>query len=105
MRLGPTAGIWEWWRLKETPEAEDILSCSIITTVANSLIEPIHDRMPVILPPDLYSDWMNPTNQGIGELKEYLLPFAPVLMMACPVSTLVNSVKNQGAELIEEVAG
>lgn len=99
------AGIWEWWRPKETPEAEDILSCSIITTVANSLIEPIHDRMPVILPPDLYSDWMNPTNQDIGELKEYLLPYDSGLMKAYPVSTLVNSVKNQGAELIGEVAG
>ena len=75
------------------------MSCSIITTVANSLIEPIHDRMPVILPPDLYSDWMNPTNQDTGELKEYLLPFDSGLMKAYPVSPLVNSVKNQWPEL------
>ena len=75
------------------------------STVANSLIEPIHDRMPVILPPDLYSDWMNPANQDIGELKEYLLPYDPGLMKAYPVSPLVNSVKNQGPELIDEVVG
>ena len=67
-------------------------------------MEPIHDRMPVILSPDLYSEWMNPANQDTGELKEYLLPYDPNLMQAYPISTLVNSVRNQGPELLEEVA-
>ena len=66
MRPGPTAGIWEWWRLKETPEAEDILSCSTITTVANSLIEPIHDRMPVMLGLEKMKSWLQAEEKPAG---------------------------------------
>ncbi len=97
------AGIWEKVRPKNFPDQGEITSCSIITTEANELVRPIHDRMPVILPPELYADWMNPANQDIGELKEYLLPYDPGLMKTYPVSQLVNSVRNQGPELIEEV--
>jgi putative SOS response-associated peptidase YedK len=66
-------------------------------------MEPVHDRMPVILPRELYQDWLNPENQDVGELKEFLLPYDPGLMEAYPVSNLVNSVKNDGPELIESV--
>ena len=66
-------------------------------------MEPIHDRMPVILPPDLYRDWMDPANQEVGGLKEYLLPYDASLMKAYPVSNLVNSVRNKGLEVIEPV--
>ena len=98
------AGIWERWQPRDNPEAEAIVSCSIITTVPNSLMESIHDRMPVILSPDLYHDWMNPANQDIGELKEYLLPYDASLMKEYEVSNLVNSVRNKGPEVIEPVA-
>ena len=57
--------------------------------------------MPVILAPDLYADWLNPGNQDTGELKEFLLPYDPSLMQAYPISSLVNSVRNQGRELLE----
>ena len=97
------AGIWEQATPKNVPERGEITSCSIITTVPNGIMEPIHNRMPVILPPDLYADWLNPTNQDIGELKEYLLPYDPGLMKAYPVSKDVGNVKNQGPELIEEI--
>jgi putative SOS response-associated peptidase YedK len=97
------AGIWERWLDRNKPDSEAALSCSIITTRPNSLVGQIHDRMPVILPPELYQAWLNPENQDIGELKEYLLPYDPSLMEACPVSSLVNSVKNDGPELIEPV--
>jgi putative SOS response-associated peptidase YedK len=93
------AGIWERATPKNFPEVRGITSCSIITTVANELVLPIHDRMPVILPPELYADWLNPDNQDIGELKEFLLPFDASLMKAHPVSALVNSVRNKGPEL------
>ena len=96
------AGIWERATPKNFPDQGEITSCSIITTDANELVRPIHDRMPVIVPPDLYRDWMNPANQDIGELKEYLLPYEPGLMKTYPVSPLVNSARNQGPELIEE---
>lgn len=97
------AGIWERWQDKSNPDVEPVLSCSIITTSPNAITEPIHDRMPVILAPDLYSDWLNPANQDTGELKEFLLPCDPNLMEAYPISTLVNSVRNQGPELIEKI--
>ncbi|MDA0733614.1 MAG: SOS response-associated peptidase [Chloroflexi bacterium] len=95
------AGIWEQWQDHSNPDAELVVSCSIITTSPNALMEPIHDRMPVILPPDLYADWLNPANQDIGYLKEMLLPFDPGLMEAFPVSELVGNVRNDRPELIE----
>jgi putative SOS response-associated peptidase YedK len=98
------AGIWERATPQNFPEEGEIVSCSIITTAPNDLVQPIHDRMPVILSPELYKDWLNPDNQDFGELKEFLLPYDPGLMEAYPVSNLVNSIKNDGAELIEPVA-
>ena len=94
------AGIWETWRDKSRPETETISSCSIITTVPNSLVEPIHDRMPVLLPRELEGDWLDLDNQDTGLLREILLPYDPGLMTAYEVSTRVNSAKNQGPELI-----
>ena len=94
------AGIWETWRDKSRPEAEPISSCSIITTVPNLLVEPIHDRMPVMLPRELEADWLDPDNQDTGPLREILLPYDPGLMKTYEVSTLVNSARNQGPELI-----
>ena len=98
------AGIWETWRDKTQPEAEPISSCSIITTVPNSLVEPIHDRMPVMLPRELEPDWLDPNNQDTGLLREILLPYDPGLMKTYDVSTLVNSARNQGPELILPLA-
>ena len=95
------AGIWERWQNKSDPDAENLLSCSIITTRPNSLMEPIHDRMPMILPGELYEEWLDPTNEDLGLLKEMLLPYDPAQMEAYPVYTLVNSVRNNGPELIE----
>jgi putative SOS response-associated peptidase YedK len=94
------AGIWERWKDRANPEGVGALSCSIITTRANSLMEPIHDRMPVILPDELFREWLDPANDDVGQLKEMLLPYDPGLMEAFPVSSAVNSVKNDGPELI-----
>ena len=63
-------------------------------------MEPIHDRMPVILPNELFREWLDPANDDVGQLKEMLLPYDPGLMEAFPVSSAVNSVKNDGPELI-----
>ena len=104
MRLGPTAGIWEWWRLKETPEAEDILSCSIITTVVNSLIEPIHDRMPVMLRESEEETWLS-SQTDPGRFLHEAEPYPAGDMEAYPVSRLVNSVRNNSPELIRRLLG
>ena len=93
-------GLWETWKDKGNPNGEPIHSCSIITTVPNALIAPIHYRMPAILPEELYKDWIGPTNDDTGLLRELLSPYDPGLMKAYQVSTLVNSPKNYGPELI-----
>ena len=98
------AGIWESWLDKSQGEAEPISSCSIITTVPNSLVEPIHDRMPVMLPRELEEDWLDPDYQDAALLREILLPYDPGLMKAYKVSTLVNAAKNQGPELVLPLA-
>ena len=95
------AGIWEYWKDKNNPESEGITSCSIITTVPNSLMGAIHDRMPVILPREFYQDWLDPKNEDTGALREMLLPYDPSLMKAFAVSRAVNSVGNQGPEVVQ----
>ena len=85
------AGLYEYWT---SPEGETIGTCAIITTEANDLLRPIHNRMPVILPPEHHAVWLNPT---IGEetlLLPLLQPFPGDTMEAYEVSRLVNSPKH-----------
>ena len=98
------AGIWETWTDKSVSDAEPVLSCSIITTVPNSIMEPIHNRMPVILPKELEEVWISPGQEDTGLLREMLLPYDPGLMKTYRVSTLVNSPKNDGPEVILPLA-
>ncbi|HEY9758453.1 MAG TPA: SOS response-associated peptidase [Oculatellaceae cyanobacterium] len=91
------AGIWEEWR---GPENEKIRSCSIITVTANKLVQPVHDRMPAILPREFESLWLDTTKFDPEELAKILAPYPEELMELYPVSNLVNSVKNNSPELI-----
>ena len=84
------AGLWELWRPDDTP----ILSCTIITTEPNALLAPIHNRMPVILPPDAYARWLDPAEQKPAVLNALLKPYPADLMTTYPVSRLVNSPTN-----------
>jgi putative SOS response-associated peptidase YedK len=93
------AGIWE----KARPGGEEMLSCSIITTSPNELVQPVHDRMPAILPPGRYRDWMDPHNESVEDLLAMLQPFDAGLMQAHAVSPDVNNVRNRGAHLIQPV--
>ena len=99
------AGIWETWQDKADPAADSLKSCAIITTVPNALVAPIHDRMPVILPQECYADWLDPANEDTGSLRELLLPCDPELLKTYAVSTLVNSPRNQGPELVAPAPG
>jgi len=92
------AGIWEKWQLKEQDAAVE--SFSIITTGANKLMAPIHDRMPVIVDPADYDSWLGGTTE---EAHELLRPFDAKRMEAYAVSTLVNSPKNDVPECIERL--
>ena len=95
------AGLWEVWR--ESEEAEPLRTCSIITTTANDLLRPIHDRMPVVLPPERWAEWLDPTNDDFEGLRSLLAPAPNDLLELYPVSTKVNSVRNDGPELLERV--
>ncbi|MCY8922436.1 SOS response-associated peptidase [Bacillus atrophaeus] len=92
------AGLYEKWN---SPQGNPIYSCTIITTKPNELMEDIHDRMPVILPHDNQTAWLNPQNTDAAYLQSLLLPYDADDMEAYQVSPLVNSPKNNSPELIE----
>ena len=85
------AGLWDTWR---SPDGSRIPSCTIITTRPNELVAPIHNRMPVILQSDSYSQWLDPTELPPSTLQPLLEPYPASGMTAFPVSTLVNDPKN-----------
>ncbi|BAT54967.1 hypothetical protein NOS3756_39420 [Nostoc sp. NIES-3756] len=91
------AGLWEKWT---NPEGEEIHSCTIVTTTANELLEPIHDRMPVILAPQDYDLWLDPQEQKPQALQHLLSPYPASEMTSYPVSTVVNSARHNSAECI-----
>jgi len=93
------AGLWETWRGPERND-EPLYTCTIITTTANETMAPVHDRMPVILPPDRWAQWLDPDMQDTDVLAKFLVPAPPSLLTLYPVSTAVNHVRNKGAELI-----
>jgi putative SOS response-associated peptidase YedK len=91
------AGLWDEWH---SPDGDSIRSAAIVTTGPNELMAPIHNRMPVILPPSAYAQWLNPAPQTPDRLLPLLKPFPAAEMSAHPVSTLVNSPANDRAELV-----
>ena len=84
------AGIWETWQVLDT--------FSIITGDPNSIMKPIHDRLPVILGPNDYSAWLDPTSEDVSYM---LTPCPSDELFAFPVSSFVNSSRNQGGKCIE----
>jgi len=94
------AGLWETWRPDDTP----VFSCTIITTKPNELLAPIHNRMPVILPPEAYDRWLAPEEQRSGSLDDLLVPYSADKMAAYPVSRYVNSPANDSPMCIEPAA-
>lgn len=95
------AGLWEDWH---APDGSEILSCTIITSPPNALMEEIHNRMPVILPEESIPLWLDPGEPNLHELQELLKPYTEQEMEAFPVSTAVNSPANESPELILPVA-
>ena len=95
------AGLWERWH---ADQADSLETFAIITTESNSMTHDIHDRMPVILSPDAYEVWLDPEFTGKEALESFLRPYESDEMVAEPVSTLVNSPRNDDAECIRAVA-
>jgi putative SOS response-associated peptidase YedK len=98
------AGLWEQWRGPDR-KGEPLRTCTVITTTANETMAPIHDRMPVILPPPAWDTWLDPSYKDIEALRKLLVPAPAELLVARPVSTAVNSVRNDGPELTAEPTG
>ncbi len=94
------AGLWEVWRPKDDPDAEPLRTCSIITTSANATMQPIHDRMPVVLAPAARDRWLDPSPIPPAELGDLLVPAPDDLLTRRAVSTMVNNVRNEGADLL-----
>ncbi|MEW4328754.1 SOS response-associated peptidase [Rossellomorea marisflavi] len=90
------AGLWETWKKGDAP----LHTCTIITTRPNAVTEDVHDRMPVILKRTDYARWLDPSNQAVDELKLLLVPYPAEEMDLYPVSELVNSPKNDVADVL-----
>ncbi len=93
------AGLWDTWH----PGKDEVVSCAIITTEPNSLLRGIHDRMPVILPPERYSDWLDPGERKPETLEDMLRPYPADRMTAYRVSTRVNDPRVDDPRCIEPV--
>ncbi|MFC6878569.1 MULTISPECIES: SOS response-associated peptidase [Actinomadura] len=92
------AGLYELWK---SPEDEWVWTCTVITTDAPDDLGRIHDRMPMIVEPDRWDDWLDPELTEPDRVRGLLVPAMSGTMEAYPVSKAVNSVKNNGPELIE----
>lgn len=95
------AGLWEEWR---SPDGQAVGSCAIIVTRANPLVEPIHDRMPVILEPRAYEEWLSTDLTDTEGLTQLLVPFPSEDMEAYPVDRRVNNPKNEGVACVERAS-
>ncbi len=89
------AGLTERWL---SPEGEVLDTCTIVTTQANALLSPLHDRMPVIVAPAQYARWLD---VAVGDVSDLFAPYPAEAMAYYPVSTRVNSVRHDDASLLE----
>ena len=78
-------------------------SFSILTTDANALMRPVHDRMPVVVPPEAWERWLDSEVQRPDELADLLAPAEPKTLRKCRVGSFVNKVGNDGQECVREV--
>lgn len=94
MALG---GLWESWR---APDGEVLRTCCIITTGPNAVMDPIHDRMPVILAPEQWQAWLTAPVENVEPL---VRPYDATVMQAWPVDRRVSKTQDDDAALIEPI--
>ena len=99
------AGLYEIWRDPSGPaDGDQVWSCAVVTTEASPAVAQIHDRMPVLLAPEAWDRWLDPTYGDVDALRGLLVPAPATSLEAWPVSRAVSSVGNQGPELVLPVA-
>ena len=96
------AGLYEVW---EPPEGDAVTTCTIITTEANEIMKPVHDRMPVIIPKEKEDLWLDPEVKDQEKLLDLLKPYPADQMEAYPVSRRVNSPANNSPDCIKPARG
>jgi putative SOS response-associated peptidase YedK len=104
------AALWERWKPKQdadggeaVADAAPLTTCAVITTEPNATMAPIHDRMPVILKPEDYEEWMSP-DTSVSRARALVRPYDGP-MRVWKVSTRVNKVANEGGENIRPLDG
>ncbi len=105
------AGLWEVWKVPEGTERPDgtdadgwLRTCTIVTTRANDLLAPLHDRMPVMLPEPTWDVWLDRDVRAVvDELQSFLVPAPDDWLDVYPVSTLVSRADNDGPELVRRI--
>ena len=90
------AGVWEWWK---APDGRLLRTFAILTTSANVTMRQLHERMPVILEPDDWAAWL----ENAAKAMDLMRPAKKDVLRLWPVSRAVNSVRNNGAELLDRV--
>ena len=95
------AGLWETWT---PPDGAPVSSFTLITTDANEVVAPVHDRMPVILPREAYARWLDPSVREAKDLVGLLRPYPAALMSARPVSQRLNSAREDDPSLVESTS-
>lgn len=96
------AGLWASWRDRER-DGERLLTCTIVTTEASTGIAMIHERMPVVLEPEVWADWLDQDTTPAA-LRHLLIPARPELLALRQVDAQVNNVRNNHSGLLEPVA-
>ncbi|HEX2700874.1 MAG TPA: SOS response-associated peptidase [Acidimicrobiales bacterium] len=97
------AGLWDVWMDRRDAGAERLRTCTVLTTAPNRVMAALHDRMPVVLPPQAWDRWLDPSVTDVDALSALLRPCADELLEVVPVGPAVNSVRNDGPELVESV--
>jgi putative SOS response-associated peptidase YedK len=91
------AGLWEVWGRGD----DRLYTCTVVTAPAVGVLTEIHERMPLVLPPDRWAAWLDPSREDVEALVEPTPPEMVEAFEIRPVSTAVNNVANNGKELVE----
>ena len=103
------AGLWEQWRPRATEDGppvdpdEVLRTVTVLTTSANDTMRPIHDRMPVVLAPSAWGEWLAPEPLASGRFEELCVPAPDALTVLRAVSTEVNDARHKGDHLLDPV--